>query len=341
MLKEAAEKPLLGQRELENIRKKASHFRSELAKMKIAVICGGQTSEREVSLQSGRSVFSALSSEGFKAEIIDVETDRLKPETFRSFDIGFLTLHGGKGEDGTIQGFFDSIGFAYVSAGVTASAVGMNKPFLKMIVSSLGLKTPPYVHLTHKDAEVDEKAISQLNTEIFVIKPARQGSSVGVRIVPWERVLDSARESLETYGEIVIEKYISGKEITVSILGARQSPVVLPLVEIAPKREPFYDYKAKYTSGETDYIVPANIPSELARICAEQSATIYRIIDFSPYVRIDTRLSNDGELYFLEANTLPGFTPLSLFPKAASAVGISFSELIIILLYLSLRNRYG
>ncbi len=330
---------LLGAEELLEIRDKAQQFRNKLSSLKIAVICGGDSKEREVSLASGKKVLEAMLMNGLNAELVDLNYDTLQSTLPGSFSAGFLTLHGGKGEDGTIQGYLDAISFPYVGAGVQASVIGMNKALFKSLVNALGLNTPAFIHIIGKETNLESiTEFAELGAKKFVVKPAKEGSSIGVHIVDRDNLLKVARANLETYSEIIVEEFIEGKEVTVAVLGTRQKPIVLPLVEIAPKREPFYDYKAKYTTGETDYIIPARINPETQEKLALNSSVIYRFIDFSPYVRFDTMINNDGTHYFLEANTLPGFTDISLFPQASASVGISYGELIIILLYLALAD---
>ncbi len=330
---------LIGGETLTRLRRNAKRFRRELADMRIAVVCGGDTSERDVSLISGRSVWQALKDEGFHAKIVDLNYSKLTSKTFAGYDVAFLTLHGGRGENGALQGFLDCHSLPYVGAGVLASSVSMNKAIFKALVVSLGLDTAPYVHLVGRElSTLSLEQFSHLSVNTYVVKPAREGSSVGVSIVHQKDLLSTVKRTLKTFGEVIVEEYISGAEVTVSILGERTKPVILPLVEIRPKKEPFYDYKAKYTRGETDYIIPPSIPAEIQKALAEDSALIFRVIDFSPYVRIDTRVREDGTYCFLEANTLPGFTSLSLFPQSAQCAGISYPELLIILLYLALRT---
>jgi len=330
---------LLNQHELERIRTTVRKASEELKKMKIGVVCGGDTKEREVSLVSGKAVYEALKDDGFCASLYDLDYAKLDKAELTKYDLLFLTLHGGRGENGTFQGYLDSLGVPYVSTGVLPSAIAMSKPVFKMIVTALGFNTPPYIHLIGRGSRLTEDQLKEIESEQFVIKPACEGSSVGVSIVSKRKLQEATKKTLKEYGEVIIEKYIQGKEVTVPILGERNKPVVLPLVEIAPKKEPFYTYKAKYTAGETEYIIPAGIPKKTAESIAKSASFIYQVVDFSPYVRIDTRVDAEGQVFFLEANNLPGFTPLSLFPQSARAVGISYAELLEILIYLSVKKK--
>ncbi len=326
----------IGKRELERLRDATDKFFRKEKQISVLVVAGGDSAEREVSLLSGKSVVSALKDECINCQLLNLDYEKLDFEFIRGFDVLFLTLHGGKGEDGTFQGFLDSLGICYVGANVLASAIGMNKPMFKMLVSALGLKTPSFVHIIGKKAEIPQlKTIEQLSTETVVIKPANQGSSVGVSIVLKEEADETVRKTVEKYGEVIVEEYIEGTEVTAAVLGRRTRPVVLPIVEIEPKKQPFYTYTAKYTEGETDYIVPARVDEAVAQSFASTAELIYKVVDFSPYVRIDAKVDRDNEVYLLEANTLPGFTSLSLFPMAAKAVGIDYPELLKILIYLA------
>lgn len=334
---EAVLPPVAGAETLKELRQALPSFRQKLLAYRIAVVCGGDTSEREVSLVSGNEIFKALRIEGFDVELVDIDYSALDAGTFAPFDVLFLALHGGRGEDGTLQGYLDCIGQPYVSASPAASAIGMKKPLFKRIAQALGLKTPAFAHLLSDD-EIPH-ALEQLAGDRIVVKPASEGSSVGVEIVERAQAGEAATRALHEFGEILVEDYIDGPELTVSIIGKRLQPVVLPHVQIAPVAQQFYDYKAKYTKGETNYIIPARINDELTAKLAEQASTLYRAIDFSPYVRMDAKLDAAGNIYFLEANTLPGFTALSLVPQAAAACGISYTELLLLLLYLALETR--
>ena len=330
--------PVVGAARLKELREALTPFRERLRSRRIAVVCGGDTREREVSLASGSEILKALRAEECDAELIDLDYDELDPGTFAPYDVLFLALHGGRGEDGTLQGFLESIELPYVGAGPAASAIGMKKPLFKRIATALGLKTPAYAHILSRQ-EIPQ-ALDGLTGKQLVVKPAAEGSSVGVSIVERERAAETAAEALRRFGEILLEAYIDGTEVTVSILGKRLEPVVLPHVEVAPVTRKFYDYKAKYTKGETDYIIPARIGDALSSELAERAVQLYRVIDFSPYVRMDTVIGKDGGIYFLEANTIPGFTPLSLVPQAAAAAGVSYGELLVLLLHLALEGGH-
>lgn len=326
----------MGAKHLQALKQALDLSRKRLLSHRIAVVCGGDTREREVSLTSGNEIFKALRAEGFDTELVDLDFSALDSGTFAPYDVAFLALHGGRGEDGTLQGYLECAGIPYVGASPASSVIGMNKPFFKRLVIALGLNTPPFAHIITKD-EIP-RGLEKFTSEQVVVKPACEGSSVGVEIAERQHAEEAASRVLREFGEILIEEYIEGAEVTVSIIGTRLEPAVLPHVEIAPVNQKFYDYKAKYTRGETNYIIPARIEGELSLKLAEQACLLYRTIDFSPYVRIDTIVDRQGRMHFLEANTLPGFTALSLVPQAAAAAGIDYGELVLLLLSLTVEG---
>jgi D-alanine-D-alanine ligase len=329
--------PLLGADELKRLRNQTADAAGKLATLRVAVVCGGDTAEREVSLTSGCGVRDALLSEGISAELVDLDYATLDRETLAGYDLAFLTLHGGRGEDGSLQGYFDSIGVRYVGAGVLASAVGMHKPTFKTFARGLGLSVPPAV-VVHRNEDVAARLEPLRDSARLVVKPANEGSSVGVKIVAYDDAPAAIAESLQTYPLLLVEERIAGREVTASVLGRHRQPVVLPHVEIAPVSRDFYDYRAKYTKGETDYVIPARLTDEVARQLARDAALLQDALELAPYARIDTIVDNAGTPHFLEANTLPGFTSLSLVPQAAAAAGVSYGELLRILAYLALEE---
>jgi len=329
--------PALGANELALLRRQTSEASTRLEALRVAVICGGDTAEREVSLTSGGGVRDALGAEGISATLVDLDYGTLNRDTLADYDLAFLTLHGGRGEDGSLQGYFDSIGVRYVGAGVLASAVGMHKPTFKAFARGLGLKVPRSV-VVHRGEGATQKLEPLTDCAELVLKPASEGSSVGVKIVSYEHAPDAIAESLKAYPLMLVEERIAGREVTASVLGRHRQPVVLPHVEIAPVSREFYDYRAKYTEGETDYIIPARLSDEVNLQLAQSAALLQDALHLAPYARIDTIIDESGTIYFLEANTLPGFTALSLVPQAAGAAGVSYGELLRILAYLTLEE---
>ncbi|UCF05068.1 MAG: D-alanine--D-alanine ligase [bacterium] len=325
--------------------------------MKIAVLIGGDSAERDVSLSSGKGIIEALRQRGHEAYPVDpalpVE-EQCEPETAaigecppeevpailpeRAFDwarspliceaeVVFNALHGGVGEDGTIQAILEAAGVPYTGTGVLGSALSMNKDRSKALFREAGVRTAPHILLSSaRDAEAGRIGGDIENGLGFpvVVKPNGQGSSVGFSFVPEPTGIGEALERAATYGdEIVIERFIPGREITAAILGCG----ALPLVEIVPEGG-FYDYKRKYTKGTSEYIVPAVLEREIAETVQEQAVAAFRALTCRDYARVDFRLSEKEEPFCLEVNTLPGMTELSLVPMAARSAGIEFDELV-------------
>jgi D-alanine-D-alanine ligase len=329
--------PVLGADEMERLRTQTADAAQKIESLSVAVVCGGDTAEREVSLTSGNGVRDALEAEGISATLVDLDYATLDRDTLAGYDLAFLTLHGGRGEDGSLQGYFDSVGVRYVGAGVLASAVGMHKPTFKAFARGLGLEVPRSV-IVHRGEGATQKLEPLTDCAELVIKPASEGSSVGVRIVSYEHAPEAIAESLKTYPLMLVEERVAGREVTASVLGRRRKPIVLPHVEIAPVSREFYDYRAKYTKGETDYIIPARLSEDVSLQLAKDAALLQDELQLAPYARIDTIIDETGTIHFLEANTLPGFTALSLVPQAAAAAGVSYGELLRILAYLTLEE---
>jgi D-alanine-D-alanine ligase len=290
---------------------------------KIGVLMGGLSSEREVSLSSGNAILKALEEKGYHAVPIDVGRDVAEKVHDSDIDAAFIALHGKFGEDGAIQGMLEVMGIPYTGSGILASALGMNKTVSKQIFRSKGLLVGPY------EAVYDgtrDRVASVLDTIKFpaVIKPHAEGSSVGVSLVFKKEEVAPAVELALTYdNEILIEKFIQGKEIQVGILGNR----ALGAIEIVPKRA-FYDYVAKYEKGMSDHFFPARIPDAVYKRTLESGLVAHRAIGCRGYSRVDFIVDESGAPYILEVNTLPGMTATSLLPEIARGVGISFPDLV-------------
>jgi D-alanine-D-alanine ligase len=253
-----------------------------------------------------------------------------------AIDLVFPILHGGWGEDGKLQALFELSQIRFVGSGSVGSAVAMNKSLAKRIVSSEGILTPDYfilpLNALDKLPSYCEKFCYPL-----VIKPNNGGSTVGVSILKNEKKLLTAIEEIKVLNDdILVERYIAGRELTVGILEGQGMSVV----EIIPK-EGFYDYKHKYTSGQSDYVCPAKISSVLTQLCLKQSSVAFNVLGCAVFGRVDFRLSEDGKLYFLEVNTLPGMTVHSLVPKSAAAIGLEFSELVNRIAVISMNLKRG
>ncbi len=287
---------------------------------KIAVLMGGLSSEREVSLSSGKAMFAACTALGYDAISVEFENDILSHlDTLKSVDIVLIALHGGIGENGRIQGMFESIGIRYTGSNALSSAMSMDKHISKLLAEDVGIATPKWKRI--------RKGQSIYKNEFdypFVVKPNSEGSTIGLTIVHNENDYDSAVEEAFKYDdEILIEEFISGKEITVSIVDED----VLPIIEIRPEHG-LYDYECKYTKGMTEYICPAELNEDLTKRIKQTAFEVYKLLKCRHYGRVDLRLDNNNQHWFLELNTLPGMTDTSLVPKAAKATGISFEQLI-------------
>lgn len=296
--------------------------REEVSKKKIGVLMGGLSAEREVSLSSGKAVLQALKEKGYNVVAVDVGKDVHKAIERSRIEVAFIALHGRWGEDGVIQGLLEAMGIPYTGSGVVASALGMDKIRSRWIFERHGLPVPEYV--VAGEVEEAKKAIDHVGWNFpLVVKPSREGSSVGVSIVREEGSLAEAIERALSFGHpILIERYIAGREIQVGILDDR----ALGAIEIRPKVD-FYDYNAKYTEGLAEHLFPAPIPEEKYGEALHLGLTAHKLLGCEGGTRVDLRLEEGGNFYILEVNTLPGMTPLSLLPEIARGVGIEFPEL--------------
>lgn len=300
---------------------------------KIGVIMGGVSSEREISLKSGKSVVNALKSKGLKVVPIDLKTDEYREVkkiiSLSGIDAVFIALHGYFGEDGKIQSILDDLGVPYTGSNSKASYLSMDKIASRRIFEANGLKVPAYkIIRTLKD-------LKDLNLNYpSVIKPSTNGSSIGLSIVDSKSSLKSAFELAKQFDEnIIIEEYIAGRELTVGILGDE----ALPIIEIVPKKR-FFDFEAKYQKGLTEYIVPAEIEESLAKKVQDVGLSAHKLLGSSGFSRADLILSNN-EVFVLELNSIPGMTETSLLPKAAKAGGIGFEDLVLRIIKLALNKE--
>ncbi|MBC7221483.1 D-alanine--D-alanine ligase [Candidatus Bipolaricaulota bacterium] len=299
--------------------------------VKVAVLCGGNSAEREISRRSGQNVFSALRRKGWDVDLVEIDSFDGLPQRLRPYSAVFNILHGGPGEDGTVQLLLELMGKAYVGSGPLASALAMDKVEAKKAFQGKNLPTPPW--LLYQGGELEGFAARAVELGFpLVLKPRREGSSVGVRIVKEEAdLLWHLREMAEKFTEFFAEKYIPGREITAAILEDEKGPKVLPLVELRPKRE-FFDWVAKYTPGECEVFCPALLSPEEEKRVKEVAHEAFLLLGCRDFARVDMKLGPDGLPYLLEVNTLPGMTELSLFPRAAAAAGIPYDELVDLLL---------
>jgi len=292
---------------------------------KIGVLLGGLSSERDVSLRTGEAVLAALRERGHDAIPIYVDRDVDVALRQEQIEVAFIALHGRWGEDGCIQGLLEMLGIPYTGSDVLASALAMHKGKAKELFRLHNLPTPAYYSLTAAAVAGSEELTAVHGDFGFpcVVKPIREGSSVGVTICRAPGELGPAVERALCFDdEILIERYIAGKEISVAVLEDR----ALGAVEIAP-RDGFYDYANKYTRGATDYFVPPRVSPERYRGILAQALRAHTALGCRGATRVDMMVSDSGNEFVLEVNTLPGLTPTSLLPKIADAAGISFGEL--------------
>ncbi|MBA3398025.1 MAG: D-alanine--D-alanine ligase [Deltaproteobacteria bacterium] len=289
---------------------------------KIGVLLGGLSSEREVSLRTGEAVLAALLARGHDAIPIYVDRDVDVALRQERIDIAFIALHGRWGEDGCIQGLLETLGIPYTGSDVLASALAMHKGKAKELFRLHNLPTPAYYTLTAEDA-TDLLGVHGDFGFPCVVKPIREGSSVGIAICETaDELLPAVEKALCFDDEVLVERFIAGKEVSVAILDDR----AIGAVEISP-RDGFYDYSNKYTKGATEYFVPPRLSPERYRGVLAQALRAHTALGCRGATRVDMMVSDSGNEFVLEVNTLPGMTPTSLLPKIADAAGISFGEL--------------
>ena len=298
--------------------------------LNIVVIYGGVSSEREVSLRSGKAVFEALIRRGYHNTRLFDLTDKNLSELFTiPMDVAYLALHGWGGEDGRIQGVLDLMGVPYTGSSVESSAICMNKSRTKEILQFWGLPTPKFCKFYRSEWEsfslLREKLLENF-TLPMVLKSPSQGSSVGVFIIKEETEILHAIEEIFALGDdLLAETFVEGIELTLPVLG-NDELTVLPVIEITSENE-FYDYEAKYTAGMCHHIIPARISENVTEKINEIGKEVYRVLGCRGLARIDFILDQTGEPMIIEVNTLPGMTEMSLFPDSARHIGISFEEL--------------
>jgi D-alanine-D-alanine ligase len=292
-----------------------------IKRKKIGVLMGGSSSERTVSLKSGTAIYNALKSARYNAIAIDAGKDLCEILKKERIDIAFVALHGGHGENGAVQGMLEIMGIPYTGSGILASALAMDKEASKKAFLYNGVPVPPFKIVRKEEKELRSSSTFPLP---WVVKPAAEGSSVGVEIV---RKSEDFRKSLMkafSYGSrVVVEKYIEGKEVQIGILNDR----VLGGVEVRPSLE-FYNYEAKYTSGLTEYILPPQLDKKTYVKVKETALTAHKALGCSGTTRVDLIVDSGRKPYVLEVNTIPGMTETSLLPKIAADAGIDFLSLL-------------
>jgi len=291
---------------------------------RIGVLMGGDSTEREVSLASGKGVFEALCELGYNVTAIETNGPDLASKLLdNGIQLAFIALHGGSGENGAVQGLLEVMGIPYTGSGVMASAIAMDKVMSKIVFQAAGLSVPPYRVIDSASETAALRGDADFGPP-WVVKPSREGSSVGVTIVEDEKNLSDAFDEAFRFGPpVLIERYIAGKEVQIGVLGGR----ALGGVEVRPKKS-FYDYECKYTGGMTDYILPPQISDGLYSRLNEAALKAHGALGCRVYSRVDFRVDEREDIFLLEVNTLPGMTPTSLMPKIALQAGIGFGELL-------------
>lgn len=296
--------------------------------LSVAVLAGGLSLEREVSLKSGRRVAEALATRGHRVTRLDLDEDLVPTLVDGGFDVAYLALHGKAGEDGTVQGLLDLLGIPYTGPDAVASALAWDKGVFKGLARRAGLPTPPWVAVS-ADAIRDmgaARALDGIVTRLglpVVVKPAQGGASMGVRSVPDAGHLAAALVSGLSYHDVVIvERFVAGREVAVSIVDG----VALPPVEIVPPAGGSYDFAARYTAGGADFYAPARLDPAVTERCSAVALAAYRLVGARHVTRADLILDVDDQPWLLELDTCPGLTETSLLPMAVAAAGQDFAE---------------
>lgn len=298
-------------------------------KIRLALIVGGSSGEREVSLKGAVGVERALDADKYEVCRYDPATDLAAiAADAADIDVAFILLHGLHGEDGTMQGFLDLLGVPFQGAGVLGSALAMDKNLAKTIYRLHGLPVADWRMAEPEDADDPQRLAESLSLPL-VIKPVRQGSSLGMSIVQDYADLGGAiKKAFQYDSRVMVEQYIRGREVTAAVIG-NDEITALPLVEIIPNRQyAFFDYEAKYKPGATTEICPADLDPGLTKKVQEYGRTAHRVLQLRGYSRTDMIIGEDGRIRLLETNTIPGMTPTSLFPRAAAAYGLDFPALL-------------
>jgi len=308
---------------------------NSMAKIKIALLSGGVSGEREISLKTGEQIYNALIRQRRagknKHQIFryDPKTDLKKiinDAIDKKFDLVFPALHGPFGEDGKLQGMLDMIGMPYVFSDCLASALAMNKNITKIIAKKAGLEVARDIILTKIKKYNTKKIIEKLSLPI-VIKPMELGSSVGMSIARNEKELkEGVKKAFKYDSKIMLEQFIKGRELTVAVMGNEKNAQALPVIEIIPKISDWFDYRAKYEVGGSDEICPAKIPDSTRKKIQDLAIKIFKTIGCKDVARVDFICGENDKLYFIEINTIPGMTKISLVPQAAKVAGMEFSE---------------
>jgi len=304
-----------------------------LADKDVVILAGGPSREREVSFRSALNVQRALHTLGINAPIIDFTDDNVRHLAQNPPDVAVVMMHGRPGEDGVVQGFLESLGVRYTGARLTGSVLGIDKYVFKRFVVAAGIKVPPFFLV--KNGEDINNAIDFAKKVGYpvIIKPRAEGSSVGTYVVEGAGELEvKLREDLREFGHTIVEKFIRGKEVTVGVLGTGERSFALPVLALRVKRRRFYDYVAKYTEGETEFVLPAELPEGTYREVQDIARRIHVETECRGFSRTDFIVAEDGTPYVLELNTIPGMTELSDLPAEARHIGLTYEDVVLYIL---------
>ncbi len=310
--------------------------------MKVAVLKGGSSLERQVSLRSGARVEDALESLDHDVEAIDVGSDLVDRLKESKPDVVFIALHGRGGEDGTVQEILEILGLPYTGSGIQASIKCMDKVLAKYALIEAGIDTPDFFAF-------NERAFSELGAATtlpdieerlgfpVVVKPSAQGSALGIKFAASTEDVPGALVAAFSYDDkVILERYVKGRELAVGLLETETGLEALPIVEALPHEGSYFDFESRYEIGKTDYVCPAKLPEDVTNTVQELAANAFRTLGCYGFSRIDLMLPDDSPAQVLEANAIPGLTETSLFPQAAEAAGIAFEELVSRLIELAL-----
>lgn len=317
-----------------------------MKKLKIGVLYGGPSSEREISLVTGKAIFENLDRSKYAVSLVEMTKDSKfalqgKKKRFvdfvnkdrKLFDIVFIALHGTPGEDGTVQGMLESLGIKYTGPNTLSSALAMNKVYAGLTYYSWHLPHPVFIDITAKNwKKFKKETLKAINDSVgypCVVKPVDQGSAVGVSIIKTEDdLIKTISKTIKQFPWLMAQKFIKGQEATCGILEKKGEAFALSPTHILPQLGKFYDYKSKYAAGGSKHVCPADFPPEINKIMQEYALQAHRALNCGGMSRSDFFYGDDGKVYIIETNTIPGMTPTSLFPEAAAKAGISFPKML-------------
>lgn len=297
---------------------------SKFKDKKVGVLLGGMSSEREVSLRSGKAIAEGLRKKGY--DVVEIDVDSNLPEKLRSegVQVAFIALHGKYGEDGAVQGLLEIMKIPYTGSGILASSIAMDKILTKRILLDRGFLSPAFAFFDAEKDKAEHFAASLALSYPLIVKPSREGSTIGiVKVQESKDLIPALLEAAKYDARVLVEEFIAGKEVTSGVMNGE----ALPLIEVVPKSG-FYDFQSKYTKGATEYILPARLPEKLAREIQDTTVEIYRELGCEACARADFIIDDQERFFFLEINTIPGMTETSLIPKAAAHAGMSFENLV-------------